>query len=182
MISRFTRGMVYWVTLPNYYGDTVMSGRRPCIIVSNDVGNMFSENITIVPCTSNIGKDSTQPTHHTTRITKDTESIVLCENIMTISKKSADTFIGVLDNITMKHIDECIKIALGINEVPVTVTVTEQAEEPTPQEPKKLITKEHQKQYVADYDTYGVDYVVTKYAVASRSAAYQRYNYYKRRF
>lgn len=117
MLSKYTRGMVYWCELPNWYGDNVQSGKRPCIIVSNDVNNIFSNNIMIVPCTTNLNKEKSQPTHYTTKITKDVESVVLCESIFTISKHLLSSFIGVLDNNTMNEIDECIKIALGLTQL-----------------------------------------------------------------
>ena len=191
MITKFTKGMVYWVNLPDCYGDNVITGKRPCIIVSNNVGNVFSENITVVPCTTNMYKDNSQSTHYTTRITKDTDSVVLCENILTVSKKLTENFIGMLDEVTMEEIDKRLKIALQLIDIPTPLKkptetqVTETQEEPertTEDLTKKINTKALQKKYMKDYEEYGVDYVVTKYAVASRSAAYQRYNYYKRRF
>lgn len=178
MITRFARGMVYWVNLPNWYGDNVQSGKRPCIIVSNDIGNIFSENIMVVPCTSNMNKENTQPTHYTTRVTKDTESVVLCENIFTISKKLTEGFIGLLDAKTMEEIDKCIMIALRLADIPQSVPLI--PEETPTKDTKRIITKEQKQQYIQDYENYGLDYIVTKYNVASRSAAYQRYTYYKK--
>lgn len=181
MITKYTRGMVYWINLPNIFGENVQSGRRPCIIISNDIGNMFSENITVVPCTTNLTRAFSQPTHLKTSVLKDVDSTVLCETVITISKKLTDGFIGVLDNKTMSEIDDCVKIALGLTDKPIPMP------EPKPKtiikttdKPIRITTKEQKELYLKEYDEKGSKFVVEKYNIASENAAYQRYTYYKR--
>lgn len=188
MITKYARGMVYWVNLPNTYGDSVQTGRRPCVIVSNNIGNIFSDNITIVPCTTNIEKATNQPTHYTTKVYVTTESVVLCENIVTISKKLCDSFIGLLDENEMKAIDECIAIALGLKEIPKHTKPKDiQEEHHIQEEPiqektinQKITDPEVKKQFILDFEKYGVEYIVKKYHVASVSAAYHRKEYYQK--
>lgn len=180
MIAKFARGMVYWVNLPNTFGDTVQTGRRPCVIVSNDVGNIFSKNITVVPCTTNIEKINSQPTHYTTNLFVTTESVVLCENIMTISKSLCDGFIGLLDDNEMAAIDKCLAITLGLTEVPKPVKSEEVQEETTRTINRKITDPKVKKQFVSDFENYGPDYVVQKYNVASIQAAYHRKEYYQK--
>jgi len=183
MVSRYARGMVYWVNLPTAYGDSVQTGRRPCIIVSNNVGNLFSDNLTVVPCTTNIEKINSQPTHYNTKIYSNTESVVLCENIITVAKKLCDGFIGIMDEQEINKIDECIKIALGLVDIPQPVKLEEVPEDPEiPEEEKatgRIVNDEVKRQYISDFAKYGADYVMRKYKVASISAANQRKNYYK---
>lgn len=188
MISKYTRGMVYWATIPNTYGESFQHGHRPCVIVSNDMANIFSKNVTIVPCTTNMERHESQPTHFTTRIQKGVSSVVLCESILTVSKTLLDEFIGVLDDNSMKHIDDCVAIALGLKEAVMTVPKyfeldeNEKSEEkPAPEESQERITSDDiKKQYLEDFDNYGVQFVVTKYNVASIPAAYSRRQYYKK--
>lgn len=179
MIKKYARGMVYWVDLPNWYGENVQTGRRPCIIISNDVGNIFSNNVTVVPCTTNLDKLSTQPTHCKTSLFKNVESLILCESIFTISKTLIGDFIGLLDDDTMQQVTDCIKIALGIDKIPEKISEPKKEPETKVKQPKKISLKETQQEYIKDYDKYGPDYVVKKYNVASKNAAYQRYKYYK---
>lgn len=191
MVSKYVRGMIYWVNLPNTYGDSVQTGRRPCIIVSNNIGNVFSENITIVPCTTQIDKKTDQPTHHLIKIFSQNESLVLAENVITISKKLCDGFIGILDENNMKEVDKILKIALDLGDTPIVMhTNVENVVENDSSTPNlkedtdnrqgiSLRTIDAQKRFLDEFEKYGVDYVLVKYKIDSRSAAYQRKQYYK---
>lgn len=180
MIAKYARGMVYWINLPNTFGDSVQTGRRPCVIISNNVGNIFSENVTVVPCTTNIEKADSQPTHYTTKLYATTESVVLCENIITVSKRLCDTFIGLLDEHEMKNIDKCVSIALGLQEVPKSTNIAEVQEDTLKLKSNRIASIDIKKEYLADFEKYGVDYVIAKYNVASISAAHQRRLYYQK--
>ena len=66
--------------------DSITTGRRPVIVVSNDVANARSPVITIVPVTTKI-KTLYMPTHVCLGSeTLPRESMALCENITAISK------------------------------------------------------------------------------------------------
>lgn len=184
MIAKYARGMVYWVNLPNAYGDSVQTGRRPCIIVSNNVGNIFSENLTIVPCTTNLEKSDSQPTHYKTKLYATTESVVLCENINTVNKKLVEGFIGLLDETEMEAIDKCIAIAIGLQEIPKNQELPEMPRDASVSEEEinvgRVVSLEAKKEFLLDFAKHGVDYVVRKYQVASPGAAYQRRKYYQK--
>ena len=49
------RGEIYWTNLDPTQGHEIKK-TRPCIVVSNDVGNEFSETVTVVPLTSKTKK------------------------------------------------------------------------------------------------------------------------------
>lgn len=196
MISKYIRGMVYYANLPIVaYAPTVQSGRRPVVIVSNDVGNVFSQNVSIVPCTSNTGKKDSQPTHVTTRIIKDIETVILCENIMTVDKSCLDSFIGVLDECTMNDISEAIGIALGFTNLklrpptePLKAVVGPKSRcaggltgpnpEPTTDRSKK--TEAFMRTFIAETQEKGVAYMAKKYKISSTGAVYQRCMRYKK--
>lgn len=198
MLSKFTRGMVYYANIPNIlYAPTVQAGHRPVIIVSNDIANVFSQNITVVPCTSNINKKDSQPTHVTTKLIKDTETIVLCENIMTLDKSCLESFVGVLDDMTMAKITEAIGIALGftnlkINDRVNTLKDEHKAERKTEYKPKEIAkenhttidrtkkTKEFMKNFLEETESKGAIYVMKKYGLVSQGAVYQRCIRYKK--
>jgi mRNA interferase MazF len=190
MISKYTKGMVYYIDLGNNYGVTVQQGRRPCIIVSNNLGNYFSDNVTVVPCTTSTSKTDL-PTHLPVQVVNNVESLAICENVVTVSKRKCENFLGILDNTTMEKLDKCLAIALGISPdypTELKANVKEAAKEATtvPTELKKpnkrgfvRINPDEMEQFIKDCDEKGTDYVMKKYQVKSKMAVSQRKNYYK---
>lgn len=84
---------------------------RPFLVVSNDIGNEFSEIIMVVPLTKSLKKLS-QPTH---TVISFNESMVLCEQIMSINKADIKGIYSfVLNDYQMSRVDDCLKNALGI--------------------------------------------------------------------
>lgn len=48
----FRRGEIYWVGLGEKDLEThAQGGRRPCLIIQNDIGNHFSDTIIVLPLT-----------------------------------------------------------------------------------------------------------------------------------
>ena len=203
MLMEYVRGMVFYANIPNViYAPSVQAGRRPVIIVSNDVGNIHSQNVTVVPCTTNISKKDSQPTHYTTRLRKDIDTIVLCEDVMTIDKSCLDSFIGVLDDYTMEKITECLGIALGFTNLKVNIPKETPKFEPTKPEPievqlskigcagglkgpqtpkaKAKNTEEFMKDFIKQVEEKGVVHVQKKYGISSTGAVYQRCMRYKK--
>ena len=119
IFTRYMRGMVYWCDMPKYEKNpNVQAGMRPVIIVSNNVANCLSNNITVVPCTTNTEKNPDQPTHTILPLNKENPSLVLCEDIMTINKDLLTGFMGMLDDKTMETINKCLMAALGLCDIP----------------------------------------------------------------
>lgn len=115
MINKIKRGDVFYANLPDV-GGSVQKGERPVIIISNNVGNLCSEIVMVIPLTSsNNKKQKKLPTH--VEITNDMKlrnSIVLCEQILTISQDALMYQIGEIDQDTLNKIGKAIKIALSI--------------------------------------------------------------------
>lgn len=105
------RGQIWYADLGNTYDGSVQGGKRPIVIVSNNKGNYYSPILLVVPITSSNTKHSL-PTH--VDIQLKAPSIALCEQILTINKKSLISFEGVIGEDKMKKIDECLKISLGL--------------------------------------------------------------------
>lgn len=112
---RLKRGDVYLVDLGVCDG-SVQSGKRPALIVQNDVGNSVSPTTTICPITSK--KKKQMPTH----VSIDPEdcdirqsSIILCEQITTVSREKLVRKIGeVYNSEIMKEVNRKIKLQLGL--------------------------------------------------------------------
>ena len=111
-LSYIKRGMVVIVNLPIQSENSIQGGERPCVIVSNNRGNRYSPNVTIIPLTSRSKKDL--PTHVV--IKSYNNSIALGEQIMTIPKAWIVSLKGRVLPSELKLIDRIIEIAVGIEE------------------------------------------------------------------
>ena len=84
---------VWFADLGDHPGTSVQSGNRPVLVISNDVGNLYSNTITVIPLTTKI-KKLEMPTHirisqADCRMYRDEalqESLLLAEQITTISQ------------------------------------------------------------------------------------------------
>lgn len=107
------KGDIYWVRLENS-SDHVTDGIRPCVIVQNNIGNVFSPNVIIVPITSKIKKEEMK-THV---IIKENAllvtSMILCEQIMTVSKECINSYIGKLSSENLSRVNVALLHSLGI--------------------------------------------------------------------
>ena len=85
-----------WVAdLGDHYGTSVQSGNRPVLIISNDVGNQYSQTLTVIPLTTKL-KRMDMPTHIV--LTEEDccmfrpqtlqDSVLLAEQITTIAKSA----------------------------------------------------------------------------------------------
>ncbi len=109
------RGEIYEADLG--IGDgSEQAGVRPVLIIQNNTGNHYSPTVICVPLTSKCKKQ--MPTHHTlTKLEYEFltyDSIVLCEQIKTISKRRLSHRIGMVSKDDMKIIGDklCVSIAL----------------------------------------------------------------------
>ena len=111
-LSYIKRGMVVIVNLPIQEENSIQGGERPCVIVSNNIGNRYSPNVTIIPLTSRSKKDL--PTHVV--IKSYNNSIALGEQITTVPKAWIVSLKGRVLPSELKLIDRIIEIAVGIEE------------------------------------------------------------------
>ena len=102
--------------LDPHYGSE-QGGKRPVIIIQNDVGNKFAPTVIVAAVTSRISKKPNQPTH--VLIDKNPAfsrpSVVLLEQIFTIDKERINNFMGLTSEWEMKQIEEALLKSLGIN-------------------------------------------------------------------
>jgi mRNA interferase MazF len=106
------RKEIWMVNLPVMNG-SIQGGKRPCIVVSNDMANTYSSVIHIVPLTS---KDK-KPLKTHVKVGKDSgllmESIAMAEQTMFINRDLLITKLGEVDESTMNKIDTAIMIQFG---------------------------------------------------------------------
>lgn len=109
-----TRGDIILVDLPNV-GESVQTGRRPAIVVQNNMGNAHSPCIIVVPITNATKKYV--PTHVKIGVESGLlkTSTVLCEQLLTINKSSVIKTLGHLTPNVMKQIEQAIYISLALH-------------------------------------------------------------------
>lgn len=107
------RGDIWWCDLGEYH-DHVQGGMRPVIIASNDMNNLYSTTVTVIPVTSSTTKKPL-PTHFPVDNPAIRENTVaLCEQLVTVSKSQLNNFVCRLTLSQMRDINECIRVALGM--------------------------------------------------------------------
>ena len=105
------RGEVYWVDLDPVPGGETQN-TRPCLIVSNDVGNEFSEVVMVAPITSKV--KNVYPFEVKAVINEKTAKIML-NQCRAIDKSRLSKKIGKVSLETMQMVEEAIKIVFSIN-------------------------------------------------------------------
>lgn len=106
------RGDIYYI-LCNKTTGSEQKGKRPAVVVSNDIGNAYSCVVEVVFLTTNLKR--WLPTHAEIRSTP-SRSKALCEQVTTIDKSRISDYIGKVTKEEMKNIEKAIKISLSIEE------------------------------------------------------------------
>lgn len=110
------RGDVFLADLSPVKGSE-QGGKRPVVIIQNNIGNKYSPTVIIAAITAKINKAKI-PTHveigkATHRLEKD--SVILLEQIRTIDKNRLIDHLTVLDKAKMKEVDTALIISLGLS-------------------------------------------------------------------
>ena len=108
------RGELYYATLDPVIGSE-QGGKRPILILQNDIGNKHSPTVVVAAITSRLGK-AKLPTHvnlSSEKLSKD--SIVLLEQIRTIDKCRLVEYIGKATPEEMEFIEKALLVSVGIN-------------------------------------------------------------------
>jgi len=104
------RGDIYWVNFDPSIG-TEIKKRRPAIIISNDLSNMYLERVQVIPLTSNVSK--TYKTEIVIEL-QGKKAKAIGSQITTIDKRRLCGFIKKIPKKRLKEINEIIKIQLGL--------------------------------------------------------------------
>ena len=104
------RGQIYYADLSPVIGSE-QGGMRPVVIISNDIGNIYSPTV-IIACVTSVQTKKKIPTHVEIPLIKD--SIILLEQLRTIDKRRLKNLIAEVDKKTLKAIDKGLQISLGV--------------------------------------------------------------------
>jgi mRNA interferase MazF len=109
------RGEIYWVNLDPVVGSEIAK-TRPCIVISNDVGNQYAPRVIVAPITSqNLGH--VYPFEVRVSAEEgglDRESKVLLDQIRTVDKRRLGDRIGELSDEYMAHVSQAIRLSLAV--------------------------------------------------------------------
>lgn len=109
------RGDIYIAGLDPVVGSE-QGGRRPVIIIQNDVGNLHAPTVIVAPLTASTGKPPL-PTHVTLKAGQGglkRTSIVLCEQVRTLEKTRLMRRVGALPPDALRRVDDALRISLDI--------------------------------------------------------------------
>ena len=109
------RGEMYFADISDAAFGSEQRGFRPVLVLQNDRGNQYSPT-TVVAAITGKPKKTKLPTHYMLPAMHGLyiPSVVMCEQIRTVDKSRLQTYIGTLDDITMKGIDRAIAVSMGL--------------------------------------------------------------------
>lgn len=108
---KIKRGDVVLVDLRGRRGFE-QQGIRPCVVIQNDIGNKYANTTIIAPITTT--NRNQMPTHVTIQL--DEESVVICEQLVTVDESRLMSKLSRLSEKDMKEIDKAIMISLGVEQ------------------------------------------------------------------
>lgn len=115
------RGQIYYIDL-GFSIDCEQGGIRPCLILQNDVGNICSSTLVILPLTSKLKKFGKTHVKLTREDGLRSESYILAEQIRTVSKRrvyysGSTNLITTLSKGKMEEVREAVEFELGLEDL-----------------------------------------------------------------
>lgn len=110
------RGEIYFADLGTNNTGSEQDGRRPVLIVQNNIGNKYSPTTIVVCITSKMFK-SKIPTHVKIQgelYNLEMDSLVLCEQIKTIDKTRLQNHIATLSYLDEQRVNEALRLSLSL--------------------------------------------------------------------
>jgi mRNA interferase MazF len=111
--NKMNHGDIYFVDLPLLQG-SVQGGRRPCVLMSNQLALDSSPVVVIIPLTSKQKKPQRTHTQLGLESGLKIQSTALCEQIITVSKERLINKIGKVPSHKMAEIAEAVKFQMAI--------------------------------------------------------------------
>lgn len=109
--------MDIWIAdLGQRYGHE-QRGRRPVLILQNDLGNKFSPTVIVAAMTSEFKRDMPTHVYLPAGIVRD-DSTMLFEQIQTIDKRKLIRKIGRLPKELEATAEQALKISIGLSPIP----------------------------------------------------------------
>jgi len=109
---------------PHFYGLLVVrysgseqGGKRPVVVLQNNIGNRHSPTLIVATVTTRTEKKKDQPTHVLVDSNPAFEepSMILLEQIFTIDKSRIERFMGYASKAEMLRIDMALLVSLALN-------------------------------------------------------------------
>lgn len=117
-MSKYRRGNILLVDFYERVHKGLISGRRPAVVISNDIGNKYGDTLRVVPLTTTTRK---LPVHvlleaknYGMQLIRD--SVALCEQSQVIHSNQVVLYKGNVTQIDMQKINEAILIEDGLSE------------------------------------------------------------------
>lgn len=113
------RGDIFYADLNPVVGSE-QGGRRPVLIISNDIGNRHSPTVIVAAITSRVHTKAKLPTHTAVNDFEglDKDSIILLEQIRTIDKHRLKQYMGLMPDNIMARVDKALAISISLNNRP----------------------------------------------------------------
>ena len=111
----YKRGDVFYCDLSPVIGSE-QGGLRPCVIIQNNIGNKHAPTLIIAPMTSALKKPL--PTHvvvNEGEANLQKGGTILCEQIRTIDKRRARSYVGTLSDEVMLAVNVAVKVSLALD-------------------------------------------------------------------
>lgn len=135
----YKRGEIYYIERGGYVVGSEQAAGRPAIIVSNNLANKHSDNVTVVYLTT---QPKTELPTHVFINSAQKVSIALCECIVSVSKERIGSYYGKATPEEMEQISAALCVALELTAERATVpqkdVLRQQAEENTNDAEKRL--------------------------------------------
>ena len=114
MKRNLKKGDVVWVDFGSPRGSEP-SGRRPALIVQNDIGNIYSPNTIVAAITRTFGEYPVNVTVEPTESGLPSLSTVDCSSLLTITKERILSQVGNLPADSMVKVDAALRTSLALN-------------------------------------------------------------------
>lgn len=114
----YKRGEIYYIERGGYAVGSEQAAGRPAIIVSNNLANRHSDNVTVVYLTT---RPKTELPTHVFINSAQKVSIALCECIVSVSKERIGNFYGKATPEEMEQINAALCVALELTAERATV-------------------------------------------------------------
>lgn len=109
-MKSYRRGDVVLIDIPLPENSHILGGKRPWVIVQNNVGNRFSPTSIVCPLTTKFKKVN-MPTHIAIACDKLRPSVVQCEQVRVVDVRDDWKYIVTLPPEIMAHIDNALRNA-----------------------------------------------------------------------
>ncbi len=113
--EKISRGDIYLANLNPYKGSE-QGGKRPVIIIQNDMGNRHSPTVIVTSVTSRFFKKRALPTHvPLDNAELEKNSLALLEQIRTIDRCRLICKVGRVTEENMAEIEKALKVSLALS-------------------------------------------------------------------